>query len=141
VAASYLSSLGVVYRHCPGVAAVDAIAAERAYKNRDEITVSPDKMGAAYEDKVKMFFDEHLHEDEEIRYVVDGHGYFDVRGEADEWVRIRVDKDDLLVLPAGIYHRFTTDEGNVSFSTYASPSPPGGGRGGGGGGGADSRKS
>jgi 1,2-dihydroxy-3-keto-5-methylthiopentene dioxygenase len=115
VPASYLSSLGVLYRHCPSVSAVDVLAAERAYKNRDEITVSPDKMGAVYEDKVKMFFNEHLHEDEEIRYILDGHGYFDVRSEGDEWVRIRLEKDDLLVLPAGIYHRFTTDEGNVSF--------------------------
>ena len=39
------------------------------YRNRDEITVSPDQMGDLYEDKVKMFFDEHLHEDEEIRYI------------------------------------------------------------------------
>jgi cupin superfamily acireductone dioxygenase involved in methionine salvage len=29
-------------------------------------------------------------------------------------VRVRLEKDDLLILPAGIYHRFTTDESNVS---------------------------
>jgi 1,2-dihydroxy-3-keto-5-methylthiopentene dioxygenase len=120
VSESYLSSLGVLYQRCPTISAVDALAAERSYKNRDEITVSPEKMGAIYEDKVKMFFHEHLHEDEEIRYILDGYGYFDVRSEGDEWVRIRLEKDDLLVLPAGIYHRFTTDEGNVSVF----PLPP-----------------
>ena len=111
---SHLSRIGVLYRRCPSVSDVDVLASERSYKNRDEITVSPEKMGAVYEDKVKMFFNEHLHEDEEIRYILDGYGYFDVRNEGDDWVRIRLEKDDLLVLPAGIYHRFTTDEGNVS---------------------------
>lgn len=91
------------------------LAKERGYKNRDEVVVAPATMGEAYESKVKMFFAEHLHEDEEIRYIRDGEGYFDVRGKEDEWVRIRLVKDDLIILPAGIYHRFTTDDKNVGF--------------------------
>lgn len=101
---------------------VDAIAKDRDYKNRDVITVSPDAMGAVYEDKVKMFFAEHLHEDEEIRYVRDGAGYFDVRSQNDDWVRIRLEKDDMIILPAGIYHRFTTDEKNVRSPNNTSTS-------------------
>ncbi|KAL8976096.1 MAG: hypothetical protein Q9205_007835, partial [Flavoplaca limonia] len=108
----YLSKLGVLYRHCPSIEIVDSIASERSYKNRDEIIVSPEKMGPAYEDKVKMFFNEHLHEDEEIRYILDGEGFFDVRSTEDEWVRIRLVQGDLIILPAGIYHRFTTDNSN-----------------------------
>jgi 1,2-dihydroxy-3-keto-5-methylthiopentene dioxygenase len=111
---NYLRDLGVIYHRCPSIDEVDAIAKERSYKNRDEITVSPDKMGDAYEDKVKIFFNEHLHEDEEIRYILDGEGFFDVRSETDDWVRIKLEKDDLIILPAGIYHRFTTDANNVS---------------------------
>lgn len=85
VDAHYLSDLGVLYYRCPSIHEVDTIASERSYKNRDEITVSPEKMGAAYENKVKAFFDEHLHEDEEIRYVLDGEGFFDVRSTDDDW--------------------------------------------------------
>ena len=110
---TYLSQLGVHYFHCPRMEEVDRLAEQRHYKNRDEITVSPQAMGAVYEDKVRTFFNEHLHEDEEIRYVLDGQGFFDVRDQHDEWVRMKLDKGDLLILPAGIYHRFTTDGNNV----------------------------
>ncbi|KAI0603251.1 Acireductone dioxygenase [Biscogniauxia sp. FL1348] len=107
-----LKALGVLYYRMPEVASVDELARERGYRNRDEITVSPEKMGAVYEDKVKSFFHEHLHEDEEIRYIRDGQGFFDVRSKDDAWVRIQLEKDDLIILPPGIYHRFTTDEAN-----------------------------
>jgi len=110
----YLEKLGIMSFNYPDVAEVNRVAAERGYKNRDEITISPTTMGDVYESKVKMFFNEHLHEDEEIRYILDGGGYFDVRDKEDAWVRIKLDKYDLMIMPAGIYHRFTTDMNNVS---------------------------
>jgi 1,2-dihydroxy-3-keto-5-methylthiopentene dioxygenase len=109
-----LSKLGILHYNYPSVDDVNRVAASRGYKNRDEITISPQVMGDQYELKVKTFFNEHLHEDEEIRYILDGAGYFDVRDKDDEWVRIKLDKYDMMIMPAGIYHRFTTDESNVS---------------------------
>lgn len=87
-----LAAVGVTYSRHPTLATVDKLAAERGYRNRDEITVSPEKMGDVYEEKVKNFFSEHLHEDEEIRYIRDGAGYFDVRSRGDEWMRIYLEK-------------------------------------------------
>ncbi|KAI8988920.1 Acireductone dioxygenase ARD family [Pilobolus umbonatus] len=110
-----LEKVGVLYWKIDGPDAlqkIDAIAKERQYKNRDQIVVSPEAMGAIYEEKVKSFFAEHLHEDEEIRFIVDGSGYFDVRDQKDVWIRIYMEKGDMIILPSGIYHRFTTDTRN-----------------------------
>jgi 1,2-dihydroxy-3-keto-5-methylthiopentene dioxygenase len=56
-----LKALGIHLFHYPNLADVDALAASRDYKNRDEVTISPAAMGDIYESKVKGFFHEHLH--------------------------------------------------------------------------------
>lgn len=104
-----LESLGCLYRSIDSDDEIDAVSLERGYKHRDVVVVDEEKMGGAetYAAKLKMFYAEHLHDDEEIRYILDGEGYFDVRSNDDKWIRVLLEKNDLLVLPAGIYHRFT----------------------------------
>ncbi|XP_004526108.1 1,2-dihydroxy-3-keto-5-methylthiopentene dioxygenase [Ceratitis capitata] len=87
------------------------IREDRNYSYEDEVTIAKDTL-PDFEAKLKTFYTEHLHTDEEIRLVLDGSGYFDVRDEADKWIRIEVDKNDLIIIPAGIYHRFTLDMKN-----------------------------
>ncbi|XP_055331500.1 acireductone dioxygenase-like isoform X2 [Paramacrobiotus metropolitanus] len=76
---------------------------------RDVVEISPEKMGDEFNKKVAIFFDEHLHTDEEVRFILAGSGYFDVRDCDDKWIRIACERGDFIVLPAGIYHRFTVD--------------------------------
>lgn len=86
-----------------------AIRDQRGFNYADILTIHPDHL-PGYEDKVKSFFEEHIHDAEEIRYIIKGSGYFDVRDLEDKWVRIHIKKGDLMTLPEGIYHRFTCDE-------------------------------
>ncbi|XP_018471265.1 acireductone dioxygenase 2 isoform X3 [Raphanus sativus] len=81
------------------------------YSYMDFCEVCPEKL-QNYEEKVKSFFEEHLHTDEEIRYCVAGSGYFDVRDRNEAWIRVWVKKGGMIVFPAGIYHRFTVDSDN-----------------------------
>lgn len=94
---AYLNKLGVLHYNLSTVDEVNALAEKRSYKNRDEIIVSPTTL-PNYEEKVKGFFHEHLHEDEEIRWIREGGGFFDFRSRDDEWVRIALEKDDVSVV-------------------------------------------
>ncbi|KAL1738298.1 RmlC-like cupin domain-containing protein, partial [Schizophyllum fasciatum] len=82
VSEEHLKELNVLHWTIPVAAheeQIPRIMAERGYKNQDKIHVSKEGLGELYESKIKAFFDEHLHEDEEIRYILAGGGFFDVR--------------------------------------------------------------
>ena len=52
-----------------------AIRKVRGYSYVEVITIARDKL-PGYEDKIRSFYEEHIHADEEIRFVLDGTGAF-----------------------------------------------------------------
>ena len=122
-----LADLGIFYRRLnsetmdsptegrDGTSEIQRLMSLMNYKNRDEVCCCPEKL-ENYEQRLKMFFTEHIHEDEEIRIIKAGAGYFDVRNASDEWVRILVKAGDMLILPAGSYHRFTMDASDFTHA-------------------------
>ncbi|KAH7373856.1 hypothetical protein KP509_17G077600 [Ceratopteris richardii] len=83
----------------------------RGYKFWETVTVAPGKL-ENYEAKLAQFFTEHLHPYDESRLILEGSGYWDIRGINGDWIRFHVEKGDLIVLPPGMYHRFTLDKQN-----------------------------
>jgi methylthioribulose-1-phosphate dehydratase len=81
----------------------------REYDYSDTVTVSRDNMGDSYDEMVTKFGVEHFHDAAEVRAIVDGSGYFDIRSASGRWIRIQVMAGHVVELPAGSYHRFVPD--------------------------------
>ncbi|MCO5597221.1 hypothetical protein L7F22_051297 [Adiantum nelumboides] len=101
---------------CEANPALEKIKSERGYKFWETVTVAPGKL-ENYEAKLVQFFQEHLHPYDESRLILEGSGYWDVRGLDGDWIRFRVEKGDMIVLPPGMYHRFTLDNYNYIKAT------------------------
>jgi len=83
---------------------LDKIMNERNYGHKSIVTINDTLPN--FDQMLVKFFDEHIHLHEEIRFFLDGCGFFDVRNEKDEWVRIYLEAGDLIIVPAGLFHRF-----------------------------------
>jgi 1,2-dihydroxy-3-keto-5-methylthiopentene dioxygenase len=85
-------------------ALIASVCAQHGYVDQDFIELKPDTPNL---DAICAKFDrEHYHTEDEVRFVVEGEGIFDIRDDADEWVRIEVTPGDMIVIPARTYHRF-----------------------------------
>jgi 1,2-dihydroxy-3-keto-5-methylthiopentene dioxygenase len=85
-------------------APLDQLKSERGYIEEDIIELSPQTPGL--EAICAKFIDEHTHDEDEVRFVLGGEGIFDIRSEDDEWMRVLVERGDLIVVPKGRNHRF-----------------------------------
>ncbi|HXX68913.1 MAG TPA: cupin domain-containing protein [Polyangiaceae bacterium] len=83
---------------------LETLKRDRGYIAQDEIELRPDTPGI--EAICAKFADEHLHDDDEVRFILKGEGIFDIRSRGDRFMRVVVERGDLIVVPAQRYHRF-----------------------------------
>jgi 1,2-dihydroxy-3-keto-5-methylthiopentene dioxygenase len=76
----------------------------QGYVQQDEVALRPDN--PRLDEICAKFLDEHCHDEDEVRFVLDGAGIFDIRSRDDRWMRVEVEAGDLIVVPAGRWHRF-----------------------------------
>lgn len=89
-------------------APLDTLKDERGYVQQDEVALSPETPNI---DAIcAKFVDEHLHDDDEVRFVLEGEGIFDIRSHDDRYMRVVVEPGDLIVVPANRHHRFMLTE-------------------------------
>ncbi len=90
--------------------ALDRLKMERGYPEQDEVALTPSTPDL--QNICAKFVKEHFHDEDEVRFVLDGAGVFDIRSRGDRWMRVRVESGDLIVVPARRHHRFMLTDTN-----------------------------
>jgi 1,2-dihydroxy-3-keto-5-methylthiopentene dioxygenase len=89
-------------------AALDRLKQQRGYVEQDIVALAPETPNL---DAIcAKFIDEHYHDDDEVRFVLEGEGVFDIRSRDDRWMRVTVEPGDLIVVPKERHHRFMLTE-------------------------------
>ncbi|HZU65622.1 MAG TPA: cupin [Novosphingobium sp.] len=84
---------------------VAALQARGGYRSVDVVRLTPDHPAAA--DMRAKFLAEHVHDDDEVRFFVEGAGLFYIR-HGGQVLALECTAGDLIVLPAGTRHWFDT---------------------------------
>ncbi len=117
----YLAGIGIDYTHwepAHGVAAnapasevlaayseeIDRLKAQGGYVTADIIDVSPATPGL--EAMLNKFNSEHWHDEDEVRFIIEGRGLFHIRPGQGPVVSITVEAGDLIRVPRGTRHWF-----------------------------------
>ncbi len=87
---------------------VDSLKAEGGYVAADVVVLS--EQTPDLEALLCKFSREHHHSEDEVRFVVDGHGIFTICGRSGRYVELTVGPGDLITVPAGTRHWFTLAE-------------------------------
>ncbi|CAI5442487.1 unnamed protein product [Caenorhabditis angaria] len=85
---------------------LSAVKSERNVNFSDVFTVTDTMVD--FEDKMEQFYEPQEHTEDVISLVVEGTCYYDVEPVDDQWIRVQLEKGDMIVIPKGLSHRFTT---------------------------------
>jgi 1,2-dihydroxy-3-keto-5-methylthiopentene dioxygenase len=118
---SYLGAIGISYEHwqpaqelSEGAAAeevlrayaseIDRLKAQGGYVTADVIDVMPTTPGL--DAMLNRFNSEHWHDEDEVRFIIEGRGLFHIHPRVGSVISITVEAGDLLRVPSGTWHWF-----------------------------------
>ncbi|WP_075617721.1 1,2-dihydroxy-3-keto-5-methylthiopentene dioxygenase [Paenisporosarcina indica] len=87
---------------------VDDISQRRGYQAADIISLSDSNPNLDV--LLKNFQRKHIHTDDEVRYIVSGHGVFIIQGKDERFFEVHLVPGDLISVPENITHYFTLAE-------------------------------
>ncbi|MBI2882775.1 MAG: cupin domain-containing protein [Candidatus Methylomirabilis oxyfera] len=87
---------------------LEQLKAEGGYVSADIVVLS--EQTPDLEALLCKFSREHHHSEDEVRFVVDGHGIFTICGRSGRYFEVMVGPGDLITVPAGTRHWFTLAE-------------------------------
>ncbi len=80
------------------------LKARGGYVTADVIDVSPDTPGLP--EMLAKFNREHWHDEDEVRFIISGHGLFHIHPQEGPVIAIEVEAGDLIRVPRGTWHWF-----------------------------------
>ena len=89
-------------------AEIEDISGRRGYKAQDVISLSENTPNLDV--LLTNFKNEHHHTDDEVRFIVSGHGVFVIQGKDGEFFEVHLNPGDLISVPENTRHYFTLEE-------------------------------
>jgi 1,2-dihydroxy-3-keto-5-methylthiopentene dioxygenase len=87
---------------------ISDISARRGYKAQDVISLSDNTPNL--DTLLTNFKNEHHHTDDEVRFIVSGHGVFVIQSKDGEFFEVHLSPGDLISVPENTRHYFTLED-------------------------------
>ncbi|KAM3724020.1 putative inactive acireductone dioxygenase [Dirofilaria immitis] len=96
---------------------ISRIKAERKMSTSDILTLHENMND--FERKLEQFYEPVAKNVDSVFLVMDGSAYYDIEVDEDNWIRINVERGDLIIIPRGHNYRFTlTTENKVVIERF-----------------------